>query len=198
MEAIQRESPELELEEKPLTLVEKIQSARWQTRKEVYVYLADCLRAGQFLDDQESSVFAFVEPWLKNMATDTNLICQTEGLQTLLVFVNYSPTVSTSTLLLGDELIQKCQLNKQKWGDLVNSIVVSLLFKDHDSTLLGHVLKRFFAKNPKEACFSMICVRQALPGLTCSDNSAKNLLKAIKKAMVHNICLLYTSDAADE
>lgn len=126
------------------------------------------------------------------MATDANLTAQLEGLTTLLCFINTSGTLSNSTLLLGNELVQKCPLTKQKCGELVSSIVIKMLQRDTEAVLFGHLIKRFYAKNPKEGCFAMACVRQTLGTIQINDITAKQLFKAVKKAMGHHIAEVRT------
>ena len=90
-------------------------------------------------------------------------------------------------MFLADELVQKCGLTKQKSGELVHQIVVELMSRDNEGLLLLYIIKRFNAKNPKEACFAIGCVRQALPNLPLNENVGKNLVSGMNKTLSHSI-----------
>ena len=171
------------------TVHERLVHNRWQVRKQLYVDIADSLRTGRFLMNIETEigVFEFFEPILKDMAWDSNLTSQLEGLQTVLVYVKLVPNIRNSLLFLADELIQKCALTKQKSGELVHQIIVELMGRDGEGLLLHYIIKRFTAKNPKEACFAMLCVKQALPNLPNNENIGKNLINGLNKTLTHSI-----------
>ena len=171
-----------------MSVQERFQHPRWQVRKQLYVDIADSLRAGRFLltIETETGVFEYFEPLLKNMAWDSNLTSQLEGLQTILVYVKLVPAIKNSLLFLADELIQKCALTKQKSGELVQQIVVELMGRDGEGMLLHYVIKRFTAKNPKEACFAITCAKLALPILPTSENIGKNLVAGLNKTLSHS------------
>lgn len=172
-----------------LTIQERMSSPRWQVRKQLYIDIADSLRTGRFLMniETEMSVFEFFEPLLKDMAWDSNLTSQLEGLQTILVYMKLVPGVKNSLFFLADELIQKCALTKQKSGELVCQIVIELLGKDTEGLLVFYIIKRFTAKNPKEACFALSCIKQALPVLACAESIGKNLANGLNKTLSHSI-----------
>jgi hypothetical protein len=162
---------------------------RWQVRKQLYVDIADCLRTGKYLMNIETElgVFEFFEQTLKDMAWDSNITSQLEGLQTILVYAKLVPNIKNSLLFLADELIQKCGLTKQKSKDLVHQIVVELLARDTEGLLMHYVIKRFNAKNPKEACFAIGCIRQALSALPNTENIGKSLVSGLNKTLAHNV-----------
>lgn len=167
---------------------ERMQHSRWQVRKQLYVDIADSLRTGKFLMciETESGVFEYFENFLKDMAWDSNITSQLEGLQTILVYVKLVPSIKNSLFFLADELIQKCALTKQKSGELVQQIVVELMGRDGEGLLLHYIIKRFTAKNPKEACFAIACVKNALPALPSTENVGKNLVSGLNKTLSHS------------
>ncbi|CAG9325941.1 unnamed protein product [Blepharisma stoltei] len=172
-----------------LELAERLNHSRWQVRRKVYADIADCFRAKSFLMEIEtnSNVFDYFENKLKNIVSDSNLVSQLEGLQTLLCYVNCAPQIKNTVFYLGDELIPKCALTKPKSGEMVNQIIVRMLERDTELQLFHLIIKRFVAKNQKEACFSIQCVGNALPSLPLVAHLGKSLYNALNKALAHNI-----------
>ena len=172
-----------------LSLQERLNSPKWPIRKRLYTDISDCLRAGKFLIPIESelSVFEYFEPFLKNLAWDSNLTSQIEGLACILVYVKLVPQVKNSLFYLADELIPKCALTKQKNGELVNAILLELIRRDVEGQLVHCVVKRFSAKNPKEACFAINCAKHALGVMQGIESVGRNVAAGLNKTLPHSV-----------
>lgn len=172
-----------------LTFQERLMHPRWQIRKKLYMDIADSLRTGRFFIkiETEQSVFEYFEPFLKDMAWDSNLTSQLEGLSCILVYMKLVPTIKNSFFFLADELIQKCALTKPKSGELVSGIIHELIRRDTEGILLHYIIKRFSAKNPKESCFAINSIKQGLSIMPSSENVAKNLVTGLNKTLTHSI-----------
>ena len=181
-----------------LSFQERLNNPKWQIRKKLYIDITDCLRAGRFLINIESelSVFEYFEPFLKNLAWDSNLTSQIEGLACILVYCKLVPQVKNSLFYLADELIPKCALTKQKNGELVNSILLELIRRDVEGQLVHCVVKRFTAKNPKEACFSINCVKNALGVMQGSESICRNMAAGLNKTLTHSTGEVRTASLA--
>ena len=166
-----------------LSFPEKITHEKWQVRKSAYQEISECLTTKEPI--QETDPYEYFEPWLRNLAFDPNLASQLEGLHTVLCYVKNAPFLKHSTLKLGEELIQKSALNKHKIAVIIDSILVCMLQRGSETVLLNALLKHFSAKNPKEACFAMNCVKEALPCFP--DSVCQSLFNAINSALTHNI-----------
>lgn len=172
-----------------LTFQERLIHSRWQIRKKLYMDIADSLRTGKFFVkiETELNVFEYFEPFLKDMAWDSNLTSQLEGLTCILVYMKLVPSIKNSFFFLADELIQKCALTKQKSGELVSNIIFELIKRDSEGVLLHYIIKRFSAKNPKESCFAINCIKLSLGVMPASENVAKNLINGLNKTLTHSI-----------
>lgn len=172
-----------------LDLIERLSHPRWQVRRKVYSEIADSFRAGYFMMKVETSmnVFDYFEHKLKDIVSDTNITSQLEGLQTILTYTKCTPQIKQSVYFLGDELIPKCALTKQKSGEIVNQILTNMLERDSDLLLFHQIIKRFTAKNHKEACFSISCIKNALSIFPSTINIGKSIYSSTKKALSHSI-----------
>lgn len=180
-----------------LSFESKFFNNKWQIRKRTYEDIAECFKARRnlFISGSQlgGDVFVEFEGLLREMATDSNLVCQFEGLKSLYMYLTCVHEIKSSVIGLLDELISKCNTNKPAYNDTLSATLIEALVKEEQGMLLYKICNRLDSRNSKEAIFCIKVLENAIDKLDLTESKFKLILDATSRALKHNLATVKSS-----
>jgi hypothetical protein len=180
-----------------LSFESKFFNNKWQIRKKTYEDIAECFKARRNLFISGShpvgDVFVEFEGLLREMATDSNLVCQFEGLKSLYVYLTCVHEIKSSVIGLLDELISKCNTNKPAYNDTLSATLIEALVKEEQGMLLYKICNRLDSRNNREAIFCIKVLENAIDKIDLTETKFKLILDATSRALKHNLATVRSS-----
>jgi len=159
-----------------LTLDQRMIKQIWQVRRNAYAELGK--KFSKESDKEMEDPFYKYSSWLRYMLKDGNLIALQEGLNTILIYSQNSPTLGPAIGLVPD-LLDKVPLQRVQFQELVSKILFELVKRNQGQYVVSELVSRLNSKKVLRCTqFALNCLSSML-----ESNLYKHLdLKYIYKA----------------
>ncbi|KAI9257597.1 armadillo-type protein [Sporodiniella umbellata] len=164
-----------------LTTFDKLQHKLWKARISAYEELTRLLESGA-----EASDFASIEPHLKNMVTDSNVVAQEAALSVVLEYIRHSPHASDSCNSVVPALVEKC-FGAVKVGTKQKATEIALLYAEvaQPDRVLEYLMPGTVAKQPKVIVQTVMTLKELVRQFGIQSLDSKCLLKSLPKLFSH-------------
>eukprot|EP01022_Parablepharisma_sp_SALTPOND_P001224 TRINITY_DN105882_c3_g1_i1.p1 TRINITY_DN105882_c3_g1~~TRINITY_DN105882_c3_g1_i1.p1 ORF type:complete len:1846 (-),score=222.99 TRINITY_DN105882_c3_g1_i1:107-5644(-) len=171
-----------------LTLEQRmIEQHMWQVRRNAFCELGKIF-SGEIKEHNgdgqvESRPFDKHASWLRYMLKEGNLIALYEGLNTILIYAQYSPTLGPAVGLVPD-LLDKVPVQRTQFQEMVIKILCELVRRDQGQYVVSELINRFNSrKASKAAHFAVTCLLAMLNTELYQEIDLKHVYKAAVVAL---------------